>query len=295
MGLAFFLNLSFTVVEFFGGILTNSTAILADALHDAGDSFSLGLAWYLDRYSKKPEDLSYSYGYARFSLLGAVITGLVLVGGSVAILAKAVPQLSNPEPTHAPGMIGLALLGITVNGVAALRMKSATGISARVVMWHLVEDILGWAAILAVALVLLFRDLYILDPILSIVITFYVLYSMSKNLRQAAVVFLQRTPSGVDMEAIKEKFLAIENVVDAHHVHAWSLDGEHHVLSAHVVVDRPPDPETFVRLKNDICRVVAGEDFVHSAVEIDFAGESCTMDEPEGHPAGSAPPSKKGV
>ena len=171
---AFFLNFGFTILEIIGGILTNSIAILSDALHDLGDSISLGIAWYLDNFSKKDSTSRYSYGYRRFSLLGALINSLVLIGGSLFILSEAIPRILNPEEAHAPGMIAFAILGVIVNGAAVLKLKDDKSMNAKVVAWHLMEDVLGWVAVLIVGITLLFVNLPVLDPILSILITLYV-------------------------------------------------------------------------------------------------------------------------
>ena len=197
--LAFFLNLVFTIIEIFGGLWTNSLAILADAIHDLGDSFALGSAWFLERLSMKKGDALYSYGYRRFSLLGALISATVLILGSVFILLHAIPRIFDPQHSYAPGMVLFALMGIAVNGAAVLRLKGSTGINAKMVTWHLLEDVLGWAAVLAVSLILLIRDIPFLDPLLSCLITAYVLFNVLKNLGKTFGVFMQGVPEGVDL------------------------------------------------------------------------------------------------
>lgn len=178
---AFFLNLSFTIAEIIGGLWTNSVAILSDAVHDLGDSLSLGLAWYFDAFSKKGPDEKYSFGYARFSLLAALINSLVLVGGSVLVLTRSVPRIFNPEPIDAKGMFVFAILGILINGLAVLKLKKGTSLNEKVVSWHLMEDVLGWVVILVASIVLMFVDIPILDPILSVLITIYVLFHVLKT------------------------------------------------------------------------------------------------------------------
>ncbi|MEJ2447304.1 MAG: cation diffusion facilitator family transporter, partial [Anaerolineales bacterium] len=164
---AFFLNLGFTLFEVIGGLYTNSLAILSDALHDLGDSFSLGMAWYLERHSHKESDVKYSYGYRRFSLLAALINTIVLIAGSIYILSEAIPRLLHPEHSNAGGMVVLAVVGIAVNGFAALRVRSEGSLNAQVISWHLLEVVLGWAAVLIVSISLLITDIHILDPILN--------------------------------------------------------------------------------------------------------------------------------
>ncbi|MDF1501022.1 MAG: cation diffusion facilitator family transporter [Anaerolineales bacterium] len=277
---AFLLNLGFTLFEIFGAIWTNSLAILSDAVHDLGDSLSLGLAWYLERYSKRGEDVRFSYGYRRFSLLGAFLNTVILISGSILILLRAVPRLLDPEVTNAQGMILFSIVGIVVNGAAVLRLKRGKSLNSRTVAWHLLEDVLGWVALLVVSLVLLFTDLYILDPILSILLTGYILYNTVRNLQQTARVFLQAVPEDVDLDAIDETLVSIDHIRSTHHTHVWSLDGEHHVLTTHVVVDKDTPREDIVCIRQDIHDVVRKWGFSHSTIEIEFGDEDCGMQSP---------------
>jgi cobalt-zinc-cadmium efflux system protein len=216
---AFLLNLSFTLLEVVGGVLTNSVAIVSDALHDLGDSISLGLAWYLQRVSARSSDVRYSYGYRRFSLLGALINAIILIAGSLFVLSEAIPRLTDPQPFEAAGMIVFALFGVGVNGFAAYRLRGSGSANVQVVGLHLLEDVLGWIAVLIVGLVSLFADLPILDPILSILITGYMLVKVVGRLRHSVRVFLQAVPEGVDMGAIEQRLLAIPGVKSTHHAH----------------------------------------------------------------------------
>ncbi len=275
---AFFLNFTFTILEIVGGFWTNSTAILSDALHDLGDSISLGLAWYIDRFSKKEADFKFSFGYSRFSLLGAFINSLVLIIGSILIIMRAVPKIINPEPINEVGMIIFALVGIVVNGIAVLRLRKGHSINEKVVSWHLLEDVLGWVAILIVSIILFFKDIYILDPLLSIGITFYVLYNVIKNLKGIGNIFLQRVPEGLSIEAIEEDILQIENINDVHHTHIWSLDGEKNLLSTHIVIEKEVSQEEIISLKNKLRELVYNKDINHITVEVDYIGEVCSCE-----------------
>ncbi|MCJ7568808.1 MAG: cation diffusion facilitator family transporter [Anaerolineales bacterium] len=272
---AFFLNLAFTLLEVIGGFLTNSVAILSDAVHDLGDTLSLGLAWKLDRVAQRSRDQQFSYGYRRFSLLGAIISTVVLILGSMIILIEAIPRLFTPESANAQGMILFALLGVVVNGIAALRLRGEKSLNARAIAWHLIEDVLGWVAVLVVSIVLLFTDFYILDPLLSIFITIYILYNVLKNLKQTLAVFLQAVPENVDVASIDERLNEIEHVCSTHHTHVWSLDGEHHVLTSHIVVDEDVSKEQVVCIRKDILELVRELAFAHSTIEIEFGDDDC--------------------
>ena len=274
---AFFLNLGFTLLEIVGGLWTNSLAILSDAIHDLGDSLSLGLSWYLARVSGRGNDHKYSYGYRRYSLLGALINTIVLIVGSVFVLTQAIPRLLNPEPTNATGMVLFAIAGILVNGAAVLRLRGQKGLNARMAALHLMEDVLGWLAVLVVSIILLFKDLPFLDPALSIIITTYVLYNVLINLKKTVGLFLQRVPHEINIHDVEEHLLALERVNSIHHTHVWSLDGEHHVLTTHVVVDNDTTRDTLLTLKKTIKEYAHQINIEHVTVEVEFGEEDCSM------------------
>jgi cobalt-zinc-cadmium efflux system protein len=277
--LAFFLNLLFTLLEIAGGIWTNSLAILADALHDLGDSFSLGMSWYLERYSQREVDSRFSYGYRRFSLLAALLNTLILLTGGILVLSQAIPRLFNPQHSNAQGMVIFALVGIAVNGLAALRLRRDQGLNSQVVAWHLLEDVFGWAAVLVVSIIMLFWDIHILDPLLSILITLYVMWNVLRNLRRVLAVFLQGVPENYTVAEIEGKLMNMDNVQSIHHTHIWSLDGENHVLTTHLVVDECTSREQILALKRQINALTAELNFSHTTLEIEYEDEDCRMKE----------------
>ena len=274
---AFFLNLGFTIFEILGAFWTNSLAILSDAVHDLGDSFSLGMAWYLERYAQKGEDQRFSYVYRRFSLLGALINAVILILGSFFVLAQAIPRLLEPEAVNAQGMVIFAVVGILINGLAVFRLRGSKSMNAKVVAWHLLEDVLGWAAVLIVGIVLIFYPVPILDPILSVLIALYILYNVIRNLRETVGLFLQAVPESIEIGQIKEWLHEINHVLSTHHTHIWSLDGEHHVLTTHVVLDEAISKDDVLCVRAEIKDMLAAYDFSHITVEIEFGEDDCAM------------------
>ncbi|NMW21881.1 MAG: cation transporter [Chlorobiaceae bacterium] len=273
--LAFFLNLGFAVIEIAGGVLTGSTAILANAVHDLGDSFALGQAWYFERKSLEKSSPRYSYGYKRFSLLGALISTVVLLTSSILVLAKAIPSIFVPHHPDAGGMILLAVAGVTVNGIAMARLSKDKGMNSRVVALHLLEDVLGWVTVLIVAVILFFWDIPVLDPVLAVMITLYILGGVLKNLKAMIPVFLQAVPAELDLAAITREIEHIEHIHAVHHAHIWSLDGEHSVFTAHLELNVLLDVEAYMQLKEEIRIVVKHHGLYHSTVEIEYPGEAC--------------------
>ena len=275
LGVAFLLNLGFTVFEVIGGLLTNSVAILSDAVHDAGDSLSLGIAWFLQRIAQRESDTNFTYGYGRFAVLGALVTGVLLIAGLLFVLIRAIPRLSNPEEVNGAGMLGIAVVGIVINGIAALRLRHGTSLNERLASWHLLEDVLGWVAVLVGGLVVMIWDFRRIDPILSIVISGFVLWNVFKNLRAVAAVFLQRVPQGFDTAKFISDMKRLPNVQDVHHTHVWTLDGEHHVLTTHVTLEKPVSRESIVDTKQRIRALLQGQPFEHVTIDVEIAGEAC--------------------
>lgn len=276
IGTAFFLNLAFTLIEIAGGIWTNSMAVLSDALHDLGDSVALGLTWHFARISKRRGDETFTFGYRRFSLLGALVMSIVLFGGGMVVLSESIPRIVAPEATNARGMLALAVVGILVNGIAALRMRGGRSIGERIVTWHFVEDVLGWVAVLVASVVMWLRDVPILDPILSIGITVYVLYNVGKRLKETLTILLQGVPAGVDLASVEKTIRRVPGVCDVHHTHIWSQDGERHVLTAHVVVDDADSYEDVAALRRRIKEGLRGLGIEHATIEVEANdGSSC--------------------
>jgi cobalt-zinc-cadmium efflux system protein len=274
---AFWLNLIFCILEFAGGFFTNSIAILSDALHDLGDSFSLGLAWYFQKISQRKRDKLFSYGYKRFSLLGALINSMILLIGSVFIVMEAIPRVLHPESSNAKGMIVFALIGIAVNGAAVLRLKKGTSINERVISLHLIEDVLGWVAVLIAAVVMLFVDVPVLDPLLSLLITGYILFNVVKNLKQSLTILLQAVPLDIQETEVKNKLLSIPHIIDVHDIHIWTMDGDYNILSIHIVLEDHTSLEEAEKIKSQARKVLEELRVHHITIETETLSQTCSL------------------
>lgn len=275
---AFFLNLGFTIIEITGGLITNSVAILSDAIHDFGDSISLGLAWYLQKVSKKGSDHKYSYGYRRFSLLGAIINSVVLLVGSFFILSETIPRIIHPQEPDLQGMFILAILGIIVNGAAVFRLRKGSSLNEKVVSLHLWEDVLGWIAILIGSVIMYFFDVPVIDPILSVLITIYILIHVFRNIKASMRIILQGTPEEIDIDDIKKELLIFEEVNDVHDLHLWSIDGNYHVVTTHVVLKEALAMDQLASLKTKIREKLEQLNVHHVTIEFETADEICCME-----------------
>lgn len=275
---ALFINLAFTIIEIVGGLMTNSMAILSDALHDLGDSVSLGMAWYFQSKSKQKADDKYSFGYTRFSVLGAVIMCMVLITGSGIIVYKAIPRILEPEVSNAMGMFVLSIIGIVFNGAAVLRMKKGTSLNERAVTLHLMEDVLGWVAVLIGSILIYFFHWYIVDAILSLGIAAYIAYNAISTLSQSLRVFLQGTPKDIDQDQLEAELMALPDLSDVHDMHIWSMDGEYNLASLHAVT-KLTDPNQLKALRINIRQVFANHNIEHVTVEVHDPIDDCEFED----------------
>jgi cobalt-zinc-cadmium efflux system protein len=272
---AFFLNTGFALLELAGGFYTNSVAILSDALHDLGDSLSLGSAWFFERKSKKKRDQVYTYGYKRFSLLGAFINSIVLIIGSIFILREAIERFFYPLRPDATGMLAFAVIGVVVNGVAMLRLRRGHSISERVISLHFLEDVLGWIAVLIGSVLLKFTDWLFIDPLLSVLISLLILFNVYKNLKNVMQIVLQGVPVNVSEAEVRKEFRAIEGVDDIHDLHLWSMDGVYNILTAHVVLAQALSPQQLEALKTDIRERMKKINVHHTTLEFEVKELGC--------------------
>ena len=233
--IAFLLNLSFSLFEIFGGILTRSVAILSDSVHDFGDALSIGISYILERKSKKKADNNYTYGYIRYSVLGGVITTTILLVGSILVIIGAVKRLFDPVEVHYQGMIIFAIIGVILNFFAAYVTREGDSINQKSVNLHMLEDVLGWVVVLIGAIIMNFTDITILDPLMSIGVATFILIHSIKNLKVVVDLFLEKTPSDIDIEKLKKHLLKIDGVDDVHHIHVWSIDGFNNYATMHIV------------------------------------------------------------
>jgi len=265
---AAFLNVAFTVVELVGGFWTNSLAILSDALHDFGDSIALLVSWLFERGARKSPDTVRTFGYQRLSLFSAIFSASILIAGSIIIIFQAVPRLFHPETVNAFGMVGIAVIGILFNGAGFFLLKKGESLNEKVLSWHLLEDVLGWVAILVGGTIIYFWNFYLLDPLMTIGLTAFILYNVTKNLREAINILLQGVPKHINLEAVKKDLTAIKGVIDIHDIHIWSLEGETDVFTAHVVLDdetlKSPEPT-----KHAIKETLQKHHIEHSTIELE--------------------------
>jgi cobalt-zinc-cadmium efflux system protein len=232
---AFILNISFSIFEFFGGLFTNSVSILSDSIHDLGDAISIGISYFMERKSKKKADNKYTYGYIRYSVLGGVITTTILMVGSILVIIGAVKRIINPVEVNYSGMIIFGIIGVVLNFIAAYVTREGDSINQKSVNLHMLEDVLGWIIVLIGAIIMNFTDIKLIDPIMSIGVALFILFNTLKNLKKVLDLFLEKTPKDIDIEELKKHLLEIKDVEDIHHIHVWSIDGYNNYATMHIV------------------------------------------------------------
>lgn len=267
--IAFILNLAFSVFEFFGGVLTNSVAIISDAVHDLGDAMSIGISYFLERKSKKKADEKHTYGYIRYSVLGGVITTIILIVGSVFVIVGAVGRIIEPVEVDYSGMIIFAVIGFVLNFVAAYVTREGDSINQKSVNLHMLEDVLGWAVVLVGAIIMNFTNISLIDPLMSIGVALFILINSLKNLKQVLDLFLEKTPQGVDIAELKKHLAAIEGVDDIHHIHVWSIDGYNNYATMHIV----SKAKNIKKIKQKIREELSEHNICHAILETE--DEAC--------------------
>jgi cobalt-zinc-cadmium efflux system protein len=273
---ALIINLIFTIIELVGGIVSNSVAIISDAVHDLGDTIALSFSLFSEKFAKKKDvSKNYTYGLNRLPLLSAFINSVILLLGSAVILYNAIPRLFNPEPPHVGIMLIVAVVGVVANGWAMMKLKKNEGLNSKVLSLHILEDVLGWFSILIGAVLMYFLGLPIIDPVLSILITLYILFNVFKNIRSAYQLFMQKSPESIETDEILNFIMNFEEVNAVEDFHIWSLEGTNHVMTAHILVQDELDTASKKLLKNKIREGVREFGNIHSTLEIENKTDVC--------------------
>ncbi|TGL24355.1 cation transporter [Leptospira yanagawae] len=277
---AFVLNLFFSIFELLGGIYSNSIAIISDAFHDFGDALSLAFVWYLQKVSTKPIDRHFDYGYKRFSILGALIISVLLSVGSVFMIIESVKRFLSPAESKADVMFLLAIVGVVVNGIAMFRLQHGSSFSEKAVFLHFLEDILGWIAVLLGSILMYFWEVPWIDPLLSLGIAIWILYNAYGNTKQVMRIFLQAVPVTLDRKDLIVQWEQIKGVKSVHDIKIWSLDGNQHVASLHVLIDKKLKPNQYQSIKEQIRNIAIKFAIVHTTIEIETDEEICNLQLP---------------
>lgn len=269
------LNIVFVIIELIGGIFTNSISILSDAIHDFGDAITLFIAYFLEKKSQKKPDKKYTYGYLRYSLLGAILTAAILFIGSIFVIYNAIQRIINPVEINYSGMIIFAIIGLAINIIGFKLTHETKNMNEKMISLHLLEDTLSWLLVIVISIVMMFTKAAILDPILSIIIAVYILVHVLKNVKQVVDIILEKTPDNIDIDNLKAELEKEINIKEIHHVHIWSMNGESNYLTMHVVIDNNETRENIIKLKREIKKHLHEKNINHATIEIEYEEEKC--------------------
>ena len=269
--LAFFLNLSYAIVEFIAGGVFGSSAVLADSVHDLGDAVAIGVSAVLETISNREEDSRYTLGYKRFSLLGALITAVILMTGSVFVILENLTKLFHPQPVNDEGILWLGIIAVTINVLASLVVRKGKTKNESILSLHFLEDTLGWVAVILMAIVLRFTDWYILDPLLSLAISFIILSKAIPHFWSTLKIFLDAVPEGVDIEQVTSDLEQLEHVASVNQLNLWTMDGLEKNAIVHVCLKEMEHMET---CKESIRIFLKDCGFQNITIEVDVDLES---------------------
>ena len=268
--IAFILNLSFSVFEFIGGTVCGSVAIISDSIHDLGDAASIGISYFLERKSNRKPDEKYTYGYARYSIIGSLIATAILLLGSAVMVYNSVNRIIHPIEINYNGMMLFAVVGVCVNFCAAFFTRDGDSLNQKAVNLHMLEDVLGWIVVLAGAILIRFTNFVFIDPIMSIGVSLFIIVNASKNLNEIFDIFLEKSPRGINASEIVRHTKEIDGVTDVHHVHLWTLDGQNNYATLHIVTDG--DAYT---VKEKLREELSEHGISHVTIETETSSEQC--------------------
>ena len=286
--IAFFLNLSYAIVEFIAGGIFGSSAVLADSVHDLGDAIAIGISAFLESISNREEDSRYTLGYKRFSLLGAMVTAVILMTGSVLVILENITKLFHPQPVNDEGILWLGIIAVSINVLASLVIRKGQTKNESILSLHFLEDTLGWVAVILMAIVLRFTDWYILDPLLSLAISIFILSKAIPRFWSTLRIFLDAVPEGVDIQQVKSDLEQLEHVASINQLNLWTMDGLEKNAIVHVCLKRMEDMEVS---KTAIRHYLKDIGFHNITIEVDSdqASHAChkrdihAIESPSGH------------
>lgn len=264
--LAFFLNLSYAIVEFIAGGVFGSSAVLADSVHDLGDAIAIGISAFLETISNREEDSHYTLGYKRFSLLGALVTAVILMTGSVLVILENITKLFHPQPVNDEGILWLGIIAVSINVLASLVVRKGKTKNESILSLHFLEDTLGWVAVILMAIVLRFTDWYILDSLLSLVISIFILSKAILRFWSTLKIFLDAVPEGVDIKRVKSDLEQLDHVASINQLNLWTMDGLEKNAIVHVCLK---EIEQMELCKESIRTLLKNYGFQNITIEVD--------------------------
>lgn len=272
----------FMIAEGFGGLLTGSLALVADAGHMLTDSVALWLAWYAFKLADRPATMRMTYGFGRVKTLVAYTNGITIFAVAVWICYEAVLRFLDPPPVLGAPMLVVAVLGLLVNiaGFVVLHGGDRTSLNMRGALLHVIGDMLGSAAAIVAAIVIIATGWTPIDPILSVLVAVMILSTAWSLMKEAAHVLLEGTPNQIDRDAVARDIeTGVAGVREVHHMHVWSMDGSRTMATLHACLDEGTD--AFGAVTAIKRRLASRHGIGHATVEVEFG--ACADHAAHGH------------
>ncbi|MGL4589189.1 MAG: cation diffusion facilitator family transporter [Mycoplasmatales bacterium] len=262
-------NTVFSLIELFGAIITNSSALMSNFIHDFGDSMILFFTIFIEKKAAKKRSKRYTYGYRRYTLVSSILNLSILFFGSLIIFAESIKRMIQPEVVDFKPMVIIAIIGITANFLGYLRLKKSNSLTDRQLQLNLLSDVIAWSLLLLSAIIIYFTQWYIVDSIFSFGFSLFMFYHVLKNVKPIFSMLMQAVPEDVSIEEVMAFISEQEHVIDVHDVHIWNLDGEDYIMSCHLVVCDSLAVDKFLDIKEQIKIKLETFGINHSTIEIE--------------------------
>jgi len=267
-----FLNLGITIAQLIGGVLSNSMALISDAVHNLSDTGSLGVSLVARKVANKKANKEMTFGYRRADIIGAFINLIILVAVSLFLIKEGIERFISPEEIDGTIMFWVALAGLVGNvlSVIILHSDSKESLNIKSATIHLFWDAMASLAVIIGGVLILLYDLFIIDPILTIAIALYIMYTSYGLLKETLSILMEATPADIDIHAIKKELEKVQFVQDIHHIHVWKMDENETMMECHALI---PESESnnLESIKSDIKQVLSDSfDITHSAIEFEL-------------------------
>jgi len=268
---ATFMNLVITVVEFAGGILSGSLALLSDALHNLSDTFATLIAYLATLIGKRSANQRKTFGYKRTEILAALINAVILIIMSFFLIKEAYERWNDPRPINSMIMMVVAMIGLLANifAVIILKKDASKSLNVRAAYVHLIGDSLSSVVVIIGGILIQIFHIAWIDPLITVLISLYIIREAFVILKESANILMQAAPDHLDLEKIKRKVEGIREVQNIHHLHAWMLTDHEIHLEAHVELEKDLKLSE-VKSKHTEIEVMLRQEFRISHVTLQF-------------------------
>ncbi len=255
------LNLSITIVQIVGGLISNSLSLLSDAIHNLGDSSAIFIAFLAGKASRKKPDERRTFGYKRVEILAALLNAIVLISICIFLFYEAYKRFQNPEPIHGKLMMIVAVFGLLANLVSVLVLEKDKdhSLNVKAAYMHLLGDTLSSVAVIIGGVAIWLFNIYWIDPLITVLVGIYIVWHTWEIVQQTIDILMQSTPEGINLQELKVKVENVEGIENIHHVHVWKLDDTQIHLEAHVNLVHDVTMTEMMAIQNDVENVLKND------------------------------------